>query len=81
MRVKKQYQLKLDNYYDKLICEDSCLERKLHDVVKDMHCLCFGFSLIRLKNTKDIFCLLDEMTERKCYPYYCFYDEYFDNKV
>lgn len=80
--VVKLY-IEFDDYvnYDKLTGGHACLERKLHDVVKDMHCLCFGFSLIRLKNTEDIFCLLDEMIEKKCYPYYRFYDGYLDNKV
>jgi pentatricopeptide repeat protein len=74
--------IEFDEYsYDTLAGGHSCLKRKLHDVVKDVYCLIFGFSLIRLKNTEDIFKLLDEMIERKCYPYYRFYDGYLGNKI
>lgn len=58
------------------------VNRKTSDIIKDMYCWFFGFSLIRVKYNENIMDILTNMINNiNTFPYYRFYDKYFDKKM
>lgn len=58
------------------------VRRKASDIIKDVYCWFFGLSLIRVKYDENIIELLNNMiNNNNVFPYYRFYDKYFNKKM
>lgn len=58
----------------------SAFDRNVNDILKDVCCLIYGISLIRVRPYENIMDILKKHIILKKYPVYRFYDGYFNNK-
>lgn len=61
-------------------CGHSAFDRKVSDILKDVCCLTYGVSLVRVRPNENIFGIIKELISSRKQKFYRFYDDYFNNK-